>query len=76
MSEDTHKLTVYMTGNTTLTTSINQPDIVRKQLIGAIHEYYSYRWPKKRRKTSLEIGTMPVTVVPIDKLICFKIEQY
>lgn len=72
----THRLTIYLDHagiNSNITTDTNTPDIVQRQITDAMDEYYRFRW-WMRRKTFLLMGGTPVIAIPIEKVLCFKIE--
>lgn len=76
MSNHSHKVTIFLEhpgSSTTVTTETSEPDIVTRQIIDSLDRYYRYRW-LRRSKTCLVITGKPTMVIPLEKLLFFKIE--
>lgn len=70
----THRLTVYLPEQKTITTDTSEPEQLMKTISDFMHQYYKPKW-WKRKNTAIKICGSINVIVPIEKIICCTIEE-
>lgn len=72
-TEFSHRVTLFLEGGASVSTDTNSPEVCRQQIQEGLNGYYR-RWWQRRTETTMVIDGESQCVIPIAKILCFKIE--
>lgn len=75
--QNTHRMTIYLDHSiSTIATDTSDPETLQAQMTQALDSYHRY-WPFPwfRAKTLITIEGKPRIVIPIARVLCFKMDD-